>query len=161
LVEKVKVGDAAPDFILVDTDRKPRKLSEFRGQNVVLAFYPGAFTSVCKKEMCTFRDSLARLEGLNALGVGVSVNDPWSNTGFKEVNMLNFPLLSDYNREVIKRYGVELNNFAGLKGYTVAKRSVFVLDKDGMVRYSWISEDPGVEPNYSEIEEVLKKIGAR
>ena len=161
MVEKVKVGDAAPDFILVDTDRKPRKLSEFRGQNVVLAFYPGAFTSVCKKEMCTFRDSLARLEGLNALVVGVSVNDPWSNTGFKEVNMLNFPLLSDYNREVIKRYGVELNNFAGLKGYTVAKRSVFVLDKDGMVRYSWISEDPGVEPNYSEIEEVLKKIGAR
>ena len=156
--EKVKVGDIAPDFTLVDTERKPRKLSEFRGKNVVLAFYPGAFTSVCKKEMCTFRDSIARLEGLSAQVVGVSINDPWSNTGFKEANMLSFPLLSDYNREVIKLYGIVLENFAGLKGYTVAKRSVFVLDKDGEVRYRWVSEDPGVEPNYDEIEEALKKI---
>ena len=158
--DKVKIGDVAPDFTLVDTERKPHRLSEFRGKNVVLAFYPGAFTSVCKKEMCTFRDSLGRLEGLEAQVVGVSVNDPWSNTGFKETNMLNFPLLSDYNREVIKLYGIVLENFAGLRGYNVAKRSVFVLDKDGVVRYRWVSEDPGVEPNYKEIEGVLGKISS-
>ena len=161
MVEKVKVGDVAPDFTLVDTERKPRRLSEFQGKNVVLAFYPGAFTSVCKKEMCTFRDSLGRLEALEAEVVGVSVNDPWSNTGFKEANMLNFSLLSDYNREVVKLYGIVLENFAGLKGYNVAKRSVFVLDKEGIVRYRWVSEDPGVEPNYEEISRALERIGTK
>lgn len=159
--EKVRVGYVAPDFTLVDTERKPRRLSEFRGKIVVLAFYPGAFTSVCKKEMCTFRDSIARLEGLNAQVVGVSVNDPWSNTGFREANMLNFPLLSDYKREVIELYGVVLRDFAGLKGYTVAKRSVFIVDKDGVVRYRWVSEDPGVEPNYEEISRALERIGIK
>jgi len=74
--------------------------------------------------------------------------------------MLNFPLLSDYNREVIKLYSIVLENFAGLNGYNVAKRSVFVLDKDGVVRYRWVSEDPGVEPNYKDIEEVLGKISS-
>lgn len=161
MVARVKVGDVAPEFTLVDTERKPRRLSEFRGKIVVLAFYPGAFTSVCKKEMCTFRDSIARLEGLNAQVVGVSVNDPWSNMGFREANMLNFPLLSDYMREVIELYGIVLSDFAGLKGYTVAKRSVFIVDKDGVVRYRWVSEDPDVEPNYEEISRALERIGTK
>jgi len=154
----VNVGDKAPDFTLPDTERKPRKLSEFLGKKLVLAFFPGAFTSVCTKEMCTFRDSLTRLNELKAQVVGVSVNDLFSNKGFSERNMLTFPLLSDYNREVIRLYDIELKDFAGLKGYSVAKRSVFVLDKDGFVRYRWVSEDPGVEPNYKEIEEALKNI---
>ena len=154
-----KVGDVAPDFVLCDTNLKPRKLSDFQGRNVVLAFYPGAFTSVCTKEMCTFRDSLAKLSSLKAQVVGVSVNDPFSNRGFAQQNMLEFPLLSDYNREVIMKYGIELHDFAGLKGYTVAKRSVFVVNGKGVVRYVWVSDDPRVEPNYDEIERTLNELG--
>lgn len=156
---KVDVGQKAPDFTLHDTDLKPRRLKEFLNKNVVLAFYPGAFTSVCTKEMCTFRDSLAKLSNLKAQVIGISVNDPFSNKAFAEANMLNFPLLSDYNREVVRLYGILATDFAGLKGYTAAKRSVFILDSNGTVRYRWISEDPRVEPNYDEIEKVLEEIG--
>nr|MDO8100243.1 redoxin domain-containing protein [Candidatus Njordarchaeota archaeon] len=85
--------------------------------------------------------------------------DPFSNKAFAERNMLSFPLLSDYNREVIGLYGVAAKDFAGLKGYTAAKRSVFIVDRTGTVRYVWISEDPRVEPNYGEIERVLEEIG--
>ena len=155
---KINVGEKAPDFTLPDTDRKSRRLSEFRGKKLVLAFFPGAFTSVCTKEMCTFRDTMARLSELKAQVVGVSVNDPWSNKGFAERNLLAFPLLSDINREVIRLYDIELTDFAGLKGYSVAKRSVFILDKEGVVRYRWVSEDPGIEPNYKEIQETLNQI---
>ena len=155
---QVKVGDKAPDFTLVDMDKKPRSLHEFLGKKVVLAFYVGAFTSTCTKEVCEFRDSMARLVDLNAQVIGVSVNDPFSNKAFAERNRLPFPVLSDYNREVIKTYGVELFNFAGLKGYTVAKRSIFILDEEGFVRYVWISEDPSVEPNYQDIPKALEEI---
>jgi peroxiredoxin len=154
----IKVGDKAPDFTLPDINKNPRSLHEFYGKKIVLAFYPGAFTSTCTKEMCQFRDSMANLIGLNAQVVGVSVNDPFSNMGFSEKNMLPFPLLSDYKREVIKQYGIELVDFAGLKGYTVAKRSVFLLDEQGVVRYIWVSDDPSVEPNYQEIQKTLKQI---
>lgn len=123
---------------------------------VVLAFYPGAFTSVCTKEMCTFRDSLAKLNALKAQVVGISVNDPFSNKGFTDANGFNFPLLSDYKREVVKSYGVKLKDFAGLEGYTAAKRSVFILDREGIVRYAWVSENPGIEPDYEEIEQILE-----
>lgn len=155
---KIKVGDKAPDFTLNGTDLKPKKLSNFLTQTVVLAFFPGAFTSVCTREMCTFRDSLARLNNLKAQVVGVSVNDPWANKAFAEKNLLTFPLLCDYNREVIRLYGIELKDFGGLKGYTAAKRSVFVIDKNNIVRYVWISENPGMEPNYDEIEKFLQQI---
>jgi len=154
----VNVDEKAPDFTLLDTDRQPRRLTDFLGNKVVLAFFPGVFTSVCTKEMCTFRDSLGRLSDLKAQVIAVSVNDPWSNKGFVEKNLLTFPVLSDYNREVIRLYGIELKDFAGIKGYSVAKRSVFVLDQKGIVRYRWVSEDPGVEPNYIEIEDALSKI---
>ena len=139
-------------------DMKPRSLSEFLGGNVVLAFYPGAFTSMCKKEMCTLRDALSNLEALDAQVVGVSVNDPFSNKAFHEMNMLNFPLLCDYNREVVKMYDTFHEDFAGLKGYTAAKRSVFILDREGVIRYRWVSENPGVEPDYAEVEAELGKL---
>jgi peroxiredoxin len=154
----IVVGVKAPDFTLPDTDRKPRRLSEFFGRKLVLAFFPSAFTSVCTREMCAFRDSMTKLDQMKAQVVGVSVNDPWSNKGFAERNLLTFPLLSDYNRDTIRLYGIELRDFAGLKGYSVAKRSVFVIDKNGVVRYRWISEDPGVEPNYAEVERILDQI---
>jgi peroxiredoxin len=152
------VGEKAADFTLPDVDMQLRSLHEFQGQKVVLAFFVGAFTGVCTKEMCAFRDSMARLIDLKAQVVGVSVNDPFSNKGFAEKNRLTFPILSDYNREVIKKYNLELPDFAGLKGYTSAKRSIFVLDKNGIVRYTWITEDPSVEPNYNKIEQALSDI---
>ena len=158
LSDKTSVGSRAPGFAIVDMDMKPRSLSEFVGVNVVLAFYPGAFTSMCKKEMCTFRDALSNLEALDAQVFGVSVNDPFSNKAFHEMNMLNFPLLCDYNREVVKMYDVFHADFAGLRGYTAAKRSVFILDREGIIRYRWVSENPGVEPDYAEVEAELGKL---
>jgi len=98
---------------------------------------------------------MARLIGLKAQVIGVSVNDPFSNKAFAEKNRLSFPILSDVNREVIKLYNLESPDFAGIKGYSVAKRSIFVLDKKGVVRYTWITDDPTVEPNYDKIERVL------
>jgi len=126
---KINVGQKAPDFTIPDTDLKHRRLRDFLDKNVVLAFYPGAFTAVCTKEMCTFRDSLAKLSDLKAQVVGISVNDPFSNKAFAEASRLNFPLLSDYNREVVKIYGVSATDFAGLKGYTAAKRSIFIINR--------------------------------
>ena len=156
---KASLGSVAPEFTLVDMDMKKRSLSEFRGRKAVLAFYPGAFTSVCKKEMCTFRDSLSNLEALDAQVVEISVNDPFSNKAFHEMNMLNFPLLCDYTRLVVNAYGVSLPNFAGLTGYTAAQRSVFVLDRDGTIAYKWIADNPGIEPDYREVEAKLRELG--
>jgi peroxiredoxin len=151
----IQVGSKAPHFTLHDTDKQQRSLQEFLGKNLVLVFFPGAFTGVCTKEMCAFRDSMSRLNELNAQVVGISVDSPFANKGFAEKNQLQFPLLSDYARTTIKAYGIELPNFAGLEGYTVAKRSVFILDQDGVVRYAWVSDNPGVEPNYDEVTEAL------
>ena len=155
---KIKVGDKAPDFALPDIDMKQRSLKEFLGEKVVLAFFVGAFTSTCTKEMCEFRDSMARLTDLKAQVIGISVNDPFSNKGFVEKNRLPFPVLSDYKREVIRIYGLELPNFAGLDGYTVAKRSIFILDQKGIVQYVWVSDNPAVEPDYQTIQKALEQI---
>ena len=157
MANQIKVGDKAPDFTLPDTNLKQRSLKEFLGKKIVLAFFVGAFTSVCTKEMCAFRDSMARLIDLKAQVIGISVNDPFSNKAFAEANGLSFPLLSDYNRKVVKLYGVGARDFAGLKGYTAAKRSIFILDSGGTICHKWISEDPRVEPNYQEIERILAK----
>jgi peroxiredoxin len=142
----------------VDTDRKPRSLSELKGKKLILAFYPGAFTGVCTKEMCTLRDSLGNLSRLGATVVGISVDTPFANKAFAEKNNLTFPLLSDYNREACKAYDVLFNDFAGLKGLTAAKRAVFVLDKEGVVRYRWVSDDPTKEPNYDEVTKTVQQI---
>jgi peroxiredoxin len=150
-----KVGDKAPDFTLYDTEKKPRSLKEFLGKKTVLAFYPGAFTGVCTKEMCTFRDSLSRFNALNAQVVGISVDSPFANKAFATQNNLQFPLLSDFNRTALKAYGIVHEGFSGLNGYSASRRSVFILDKDGIVRYAWISDNPGVEPNYDEVTKAL------
>ncbi|MEM1994853.1 MAG: peroxiredoxin [Nitrososphaerales archaeon] len=154
-----KVGEEALDFTLMNQDLKPVSLKDFRGKKVVLAFFPGAFTSVCTKEMCSFRDSMANFNKLDAVVLGISVNDPFTLKGFAEKNMLNFTLLSDYERKVIESYDIVHRDFAGLKGYSASKRAVFILDGKGVVRYSWVSEDPRVEPNYDRILDELKKIG--
>ena len=153
-----EVGEKAPDFTLVDQERKARSLSEFKGKKVVLAFFPGAFTSVCTKEMCTFRDSMSKFNELDAVVLGISVNDPFTQKAFAEANNLNFILLSDYNREVVRKYNVYHEDFIGLKGYTAAKRAVFIIDREGVIRYKWVSDDPLKEPNYEEIVNELAKI---
>lgn len=153
----VKVGDRAPEFSLVDTERRPVKLADFRGKNVILAFYPGAFTKLCQKELCAFRDMLANLEALDAQVVGISVDSPWANGAFAAANRIGFPLLSDYTRDVSRQYGGVHEDFAGLQGYSVAKRAVFVVDRVGIVRYAWVSDDPGREPPYAEVEAALNE----
>jgi peroxiredoxin len=152
------VGSKPPDFQLPDQDRKQRSLNDFLGKKAVLAFFPGAFTRVCTKEMCTFRDSMEILSTLNAQVVGISVNDPFTNKAFAEANRLQFPILSDYARTTVRKFNVFHENFAGLVGYTAAKRSVFVLDEKGVVRYKWVSEDPGKQPEYEDIRKVLAEI---
>jgi len=151
----VDINQNLPDFQLYDQERKQRSLKEFQGKNIVLAFFPGAFTGTCTKEMCTIRDSFSALPGSV---VAVSVNDPFTNKAFAEANKLQFPILSDYSRDTIRRLNIVQNDFAGLKGYTAAKRSVFILDGNGVVRYKWISEDPAKEPNYQEIKATLDKL---
>ena len=151
----VKVGEKAPSISLFDTERKERTLNEFARRKVVLVFYPGAFTSVCTKELCTFRDSLARFNQMNAQVLGISVDAPFATAAFASQNQLQFPLLSDYNRTASKLYGGVHEDFVGLKGYSVSKRAVFVLDENGIVKYAWVSENPGVEPNYEEVSAAL------
>ena len=153
--DTLTVGQTAPDFTLPNTELKAQNLNDFSSNNVVLAFYPGAFTGVCTQEMCTLRDSMAKLNELKTQVVGISVDSPFANKAFAETNQLGFLLLSDTNRDVIKRYGIELSNFAGIEGYTVAQRSVFILDQNKVIRYAWVSDNPGIEPNYEEIEQVL------
>jgi len=155
---KLTVGDKAPGLVLLDQDKKARNLEEFLGKgSVILAFFPGAFTSVCTHEMCTFRDFLSRLSTLNAQVVGISVNDPWTLKGFANANSLTFPLLSDYSREAVRAYGVELPDFGGVRGYTAAQRSIFILDKTGQIRVEWIAPQPGIEPDYKSIEDQLAR----
>jgi peroxiredoxin len=151
----IKIGEKAPGFTLSDTEKKSRSLEEFFGKKSVLAFFPGAFTGVCTKELCTLRDSMSNFNSLNAQVVGISVDGPFANKAFATQNNLQFPLLSDYSREVTKLYGLAHDDFAGLRGYTAAKRSIFIIDKTGIVRYTWVSENPGVEPNYEEITKAL------
>ncbi len=150
--------EKAVDFELPNSELKMVKLSSFKGKPIVLAFFPGAFTSVCTKELCTFRDSMAKFNKFDAKVLGISVDHPFSLAAFKQQNGLNFDLLSDFNKEVSQKYGGLHSDFANIKGLKVAKRAVFVIDKDFNISYKWVSENPGVEPNYKEIEEHLEKL---
>jgi peroxiredoxin len=154
----LQTGTKAPNFSLPNTKKETVSLESHQGKKVVVAFFPAAFTGVCTKEMCTFRDSLSALNNLDAQVLGISVDAPFSNGAFAEKNSLTFPLLSDYNRETVNAYGVALHDFAGMKGYTAAQRSVFVIDREGMVKYAWIAPNPGVEPNYDEVKKAVEGI---
>jgi len=153
-----EIGQQAPQFTLVNTDLKAMSLSDVAGKNVVLAFYPAAFTGVCQKELCTFRDALNDFTGANTAVLGVSVDSPFANKEFAAKNGLNFPLLSDITRDVIKQYDVVFNDLAGVKGFTVAKRAVFVIDRQGVIRYKWVAPEPKVEPTYAEVTAAVKKL---
>ncbi|NPV89080.1 peroxiredoxin [Coprothermobacteraceae bacterium] len=151
----LNLGEKAPAFELFDHNLNKVNLADYEGK-VVLAFYPGAFTTVCEKEMCTFRDMMAKFNQLNAVVFGISVDGPFSNRAFAEKNGLKFPLLSDFGGNVAKQYGGVHENFAGVPNYTVAKRAVFVLE-NGVVKYAWVTDNPAVEPDYEEIKAVLEQ----
>ena len=153
----VQVGQEAPDFTLKNTDMQDVTLSAFRGKkNVVLLFVPLAFTSVCTSELCSVRDSLNQYASLGAEVLGLSVDSPFALKQWKEKESLNFDLLSDFNREVVKAYGAQYE-LLGFKG--VAKRAAFVIDKEGRVRYAEVLEDARNVPNFEKIQETLRSLG--
>ncbi len=153
----IDVGAKAPDFTLPSTVGDKFTLSAHIGkENVVLSFYVFDFSPVCTKEMCSFRDGLTDLEKLNAKVVGISVDSLWSHKAFAQSLNISFPLLSDFNKEISRSYGVLYEDLRGLRG--VSKRSIFVVDKEGIVRYRWVSEEPGREPNYAEVQLILKSL---
>jgi peroxiredoxin len=153
----VEVGDTAPDFSLPDQDRQTRKLSDFRGSNVLLAFYPGAFTGGCTREVCSLRDNMEMLNGMQAQVLGISTDSPFSQKAWADQNQLNFSLLSDYKRDTVNAYGVTIPDFLGMEGFTAAKRSIFLVDKEGKVRYKWLADRDPIPP-YDEISGVLKTL---
>ena len=153
----VKVGDKAPVFTLNSTDLKPVSLSDYAGKNVVRLCFPMAFTSVCTEELCTMRDDIATYNGLDAEILAVSVDSPFTLGRFKQDQSLNFPLLSDFNKEVSRNYGSLYEEFVlGLRG--VSKRSAFVIDKEGTVRYAEVLENAGDVPNFQAIRETLENL---
>lgn len=140
------VGSLAPDFTLPDQERQSVTLSAYRGRPVVLAFFPAAFSSVCTTELCTFRDRLATLNRSQAQVFGISVDTFFALKAFHTAEALTFPLLSDFNKQVIRDYDVYNPDMIGLHG--VAKRAVFVVDAQGAVRYREVLEDARKEPDY-------------
>ena len=152
------LNEIAPDFNLKNTEKNNIALSSYKGKTVVLAFYPGAFTGVCDTEMCSLRDSMNSFNDLNATVLGISVDSPWANAEFAKKYEINFNLLSDYNRDVSKAYDMIFNGLGGLEGYECSNRGVLIIDGEGLVQYRWVAENPGIEPNYSEIIEKVKSL---
>lgn len=150
------VGDVAPGFELPDTELKLRSLDEFRDKNIVLTFIVAASSPVCQVELCTLRDSWKEISDLGAQIVAISNDGPFANKAFAEKNNFNFPLLADYTSSTIRHYGVLMPDLLHIKGYNAAKRSVFVIMKDGTIGYKWVSEDPLKEPDYEEIKNFLR-----
>ncbi len=153
----VNIGERAPEFELVDTELKMRKLSEFKGKKVVLSFFVAASSPVCTTEMCTFRDRWDEISNLGAQVIGISNDGPFANKAFAEKFNLNYPVLGDYKSKTIRDYDILMPDLLHVKGYDAAKRSIFILDENGTIRYKWVSESPLVEPNYQEIIDFLKK----
>ncbi len=147
----VKVGDKAPDFTLKNTSKEEVTLSDYQGKTVIMAFYPGAFTGVCDKEMCTFQENIAKLNDCNATVLGISVDSPWANAEFARRYNLEFELLSDLDRDVVESYDAKFVGLGGLDGYVSANRAVIIVDREGVVQYRWVAENPGVEPDYDEV----------
>ena len=150
----LKAGDKAPLFTLYGSDTKEVSLSDYAGKNVVLLFFPLAFTGVCTEELCTMRDALADYNNLNAEVLAISVDSPFTLAKFKELERLNFALLSDFNTEVSRQYGALYDTFVfGMEG--VSKRAAFVIDGEGIIRYAEVLENAGDLPNFAAVRETL------
>jgi peroxiredoxin len=154
---KVEAGQLAPDFTLFDSEKKQVTLSEQKGQNVLLLFFPLAFTSVCTAELCAVRDNINWYNNVNAKVFGISVDALQSLAQFKKEQQLNFALLSDFNKEVSRMYGSLYEMFGyNMKG--VSKRSAFVIDRDGIVQYAEVLENAGELPDFKKIQAALESI---
>jgi peroxiredoxin len=150
----IAIGQAAPGFTLHDTDRNEVSLDSLKGKNVVLLFFPMAFTGVCTTELCSIRDNIAAYNNANATVLGISVDSPFTLAKFKAEQNLNFALLSDFNKEVSAAYGAIYESFIGwMKG--VSKRSAFVIDANGVVQYAEVLESAGDLPNFDAINNTL------
>ena len=153
----IEVGQKAPNFTLYDTDKNPVSLDSYKGRKVVLLFFPMAFTSVCTKELCSVRDDIARYDNSNAAVLGISVDSPFTLAKFKEDQQLNFPLLSDFNKEVSTKYGALYEKFAfDMRG--VSKRAAFVIDENGVIQHTEVLENAGNVPDFGAIETALAAI---
>jgi len=154
---KIEIGQTAPNFTLHDSDKNKVTLSDLKGQNVLLLFYPQAFTGVCTKELCGVRDNIALYNNSNATVLGISVDSVFTLNKFKEDQQYNFTLLSDFNKEVSELYDSIYHDWIlDMKG--VSKRSAFVIDKEGTVRYAEVLENAGEVPNFEKIQEVLARL---
>lgn len=154
---KIEIGQTAPNFTLHDSDKNKVTLSELRGQNVLLLFFPQAFTGVCTKELCGVRDNIAMYNNANARVLGISVDSVFTLNKFKEEQQYNFTLLSDFNKEVSALYDSIYHDWIlDMKG--VSKRSAFVIDKEGTVKYAEVLENAGEVPNFEKIQEVLAQL---
>jgi peroxiredoxin len=154
----LKVGDKAPDFTLPSFTPSAEvaniSLSDYKGEKIVLLFFPQAFTGTCTNEMCTVRDNFDMYKGLNASVLGISVDGTFVQKAFAKANNIPVPLLSDYNREVIRKYDVVLPEFAhGMK--ETAQRAVFVIDKDGIIKYVEVTAKAGDQVNFDALKKAL------
>ena len=156
-LKSLQAGDTAPDFTLYDSTKNQVKLSGLKGRNVLLLFFPLAFTSVCTAELCAVRDDLKKYESLNVLPIGISVDSLHTLGKFKTEQNLNFPLLSDFNKEVSNSYGALYEEFGyGMKG--VSKRAAFLIDKEGVIQYAEVLENAGLQPDFNAILVKLRDI---
>ena len=153
-----EVGDKAPDFALYDYNKKVRKMSEFLspGHRTIVAFFPGAFTGVCTQEMCAFRDMYGELEKMNGAVVGISVDAPFAQKAFAEKNSLTFPLLCDFQKETVQKYGVTWKGLGGVEGYVSANRAIFVVDHEAKILFKWVAPDPGTLPDFEAVKKALQ-----
>ena len=150
----IEIGQTAPEFTLRDSDKNKVSLSDYKGKNVVLIFFPQSFTGVCTKELCSLRDNIALYNNANAQVLGISVDSVFTLGKFKEEQKLNFPLLSDFNKEVSTTYeAIYTDWILGMKG--VSKRSAFVIDKEGIVKYAEVLESAGDLPNFDAVQQTL------
>ncbi len=155
----INVTQQAPEISLFDSEMKPVKLSDFTGEkNVLILFFPMAFTGVCTKELCGVRDDIARYSNANAQVIGISVDSVFSLAKFKEEQGYNFPLLSDFNKIASNDYGCIYDSFTGMGMVGVSKRAAFVIDKAGLVQYAEVLESAGDIPNFDSINELLAKL---
>ena len=154
----IEKGQQAPGFTLFDSDKNKVSLSDQQGKNVVLLFFPLAFTGVCTKEMCSVIDSLSSYNDANAVVFGISVDSLFTLDKFKAQENINFPLLSDFNKTTAAAYGVLYDTFPAFEMQGVSKRAAFVIDKDGMVQYSEVCATPGDLPDFNVIEQTLASL---
>ena len=150
------VGDSAPGFSLKNTDLQDVSLADYAGKNVVLLFVPLAFTGVCTQELCDISAGINAYDDLGAQVLGISVDSPFSLKAWAEKEGITIPLLSDFNKEVSAAYGAQFEDLMGLKG--IAKRSAFVVDGGGTIRYASVSDDPKILPDFAAIKACLQSL---